>query len=55
MALYSKLSWGELKKNTERVESFLDKFDGKEDFILLDGKNERIQLDLKYCVVNIVE
>ena len=27
MALYSKLSWGELKKNTERVESFLDKFD----------------------------
>lgn len=42
MALYSKLSWGELKKNTERVESFLDKFDGKEDFILLDGKKTKI-------------
>tara|TARA_B100000131_G_scaffold283551_1_gene291562 strand:+ start:19 stop:1752 length:1734 start_codon:yes stop_codon:yes gene_type:complete len=44
MALYSALGWKDFKsgKPVERVETFLDKFDGKEDFILLNGKKTKI-------------
>ena len=44
MALYSALGWKDFKsgKPVERVETFLDKFDGKENFILLDGKTAKI-------------
>lgn len=37
MGLYSPLGWAQLRKDASRVEAFLDKFDGKENFLLIDG------------------
>ena len=39
---FSPLNWVQLKKGSDRVEAFLDKFDGKEKFVLVNGTEVEI-------------
>ena len=49
MALFSALQFSNLQKNPQRLQKFVEKFNAKEDFTLVDGKKINInQVILNY-------
>ena len=43
MALFSALQFSNLQKNPKRLEKFVEKFNAKEDFTLVNGKKIKIK------------